>query len=153
MVMGEQNAYDFVEKLVKDQKLALVQTFSDVPTEVANGEYAIGYGINANINGLMDKGAPIANAPLKKVWGSTNYAVILKNASNQAAGKAFTYSVCCTAAGQKAIYKAAKIATFDTPHTELFQIGGNGIGIAPSYEFATQKEFKIDKAMAKILGL
>jgi iron(III) transport system substrate-binding protein len=152
LVMDEQKAYDFVRKLVNDQKLALVQTFSDVPTKVANGEYAIGFGINANISGLMDRGAPVANAPLKKAWGSTNYAVILKNAANQAAGKAFVYFICCTVEGQQAIYKAAKIATFDTPNTELYEIGGAGRGVAPTFEFATQQELRIDKAMAKILG-
>ena len=152
LVMGEQKAYDFVRKLVSEQKLALVQTFSDVPTKVANGEYLMGFGINANISGLIDRGAPVANAPLRKAWGSTNYAVILKNADNQAAGKAFTYFVCCTVEGQQAIYKAANIATFDTPNTEIYAIGGEGRGVAPSFEFATQQESRIDKEMAKILG-
>ena len=152
LVMDEQKAYDFVRKLVNEQKLALVQTFSDVPTKVANGEYLFGFGINANISGLVDRGAPVANAPLKKVWGSTNYAVILKNADNQAAGKAFTYFVCCTVEGQQALYKAANIAIFDTPNTELHEIGGEGRGVAPSFEFATQQESRIDNEMAKILG-
>jgi iron(III) transport system substrate-binding protein len=152
LIMGEQGAYDFVRKLVKDQKMVLVSTFTDMTTKVVNGEFAIGYGINANTLGYIDKGAPIANAPLKKVWGSSNYAVVLKNAANQAAARAFGYFICCTKEGQQAIYHATKIGTFDQPGTELYEIGGAGKGVLPSFKFATQEEAGIDKKMAKILG-
>jgi iron(III) transport system substrate-binding protein len=152
LVMSEQEAYEFVRKLVEDQKMVLVSTFTDMTTKVANGEFAIGYGINANTLGYVDKGAPIANAPLKKVWGSSNYAVVLKNAANQSAARAFGYFICCTKEGRDAIYKATKIGTFETPGTELYEIGGDGKGVVPSFKFATEEEMRIDKKMAKILG-
>lgn len=152
LVMGEQNAYRFVRKLVHDQKMVLVPTFTEMTTKVVNGEFALGYGLNANALGYIDKGAPIANAPLKKVWGSSNYAVVLKHAANQAAARAFGYFICCTEIGRKAIYRATKIGTFDEPGTELYEIGGNGKGVLPSFKFPTQEEARIDKKMAKILG-
>jgi iron(III) transport system substrate-binding protein len=152
LIMGEDKAYDFVRQLVQKQKMVLVSTFTDMTSKVANGEFAIGYGIDANTIGLMDKGAPIANAPLKKVWGSSNYAVVLKNAANQNAARAFGYFICCTPEGQQAIYHAVKIATFDTPNTELYEIGGEDKGVVPSFKFATQEEARIDKKMAEIVG-
>jgi iron(III) transport system substrate-binding protein len=152
LVMGEDKAYEFVRRLVKEQNLSLAPTFSDLPTKVANGEFALGYGINANISGHVDRGAPIANAPLEKAWGSTNYAVVLKNAENQGAARTFSYFICCTMEGQEALYRATFIASFLTPNTELYEIGGGSKGVAPSFEFATQQEGRIEKNMAAILG-
>ena len=152
LVMGEQQAYDFVRKLVNDQKIVLVSTFTDMTTKVANGEFALGYGLNANALGAVDKGAPIANAPMKRVWGSSNYAVVLKNAENQAAARAFGYFICCTEEGRKVIYQATKIGVFSDAGTEIYDIGGEGKGMVPSFAFATKEEARISKKMAKILG-
>lgn len=152
LVMGEQKAYDFVRKLVNDQKIVLVSTFTDMTNKVANGEFALGYGLNANALGAVDKGAPIANAPLEKVWGSSNYAVVLKSAKNQAAARAFGYFICCTEEGRKAIYQETKIGVFNDPGTEIYDIGGKGRGVVPSFDFATKEEARINKKMAEILG-
>ena len=152
VVMGEDKAMAFVTRLVKEQNVTFVQTFSDLPTKVASGEFPIAFGINANISGLMDKGAPIANAPLDKAWGSGNYGVVLKAAPHPNAAKAFAVFACCTKAGQAALYKATFMANFDTPDTELFEIGGDGRGVTPSYDYATKDEPRINKAMSAILG-
>lgn len=151
MILGEQETYDFVRKLVEEQNLMLVQTYSDVTTKVANGEYAIAYGLNADSLGHVEKGAPIANAPLEKVWASTNFGAVLKNAANPAAAKALGYFICCTEEGMKAIYEQTNRGTFDVPDTELHEIGGGGKQVLPTFEFSTEKELPISQNLSKIL--
>jgi ABC-type Fe3+ transport system substrate-binding protein len=152
-VMGEQEAYSFVRKLVNDQKLVLIHSVSDVDTKVINGEYAIGYAVPANWTGQQKKGAPVANARLNKVSGQTFNAVVLANAKHAAAAELFTYFICCTVEGQKVLYDTIGWANFDTPGTEQFEIGGHGRGIYPSVDWQLKEQGRIAKKMAQILGL
>lgn len=152
-VMGEQEAYSLVRKLVDDQKLALVRSVSDVDTKLINGEYAIGYGVPADWTGQKKKGAPVANAQLEKVSGQTFNAVVLANAKHPAAAELFTYFICCTAEGQKTLYGTIGWANFDTPGTEQFEIGGNDRGVYPDVDWQLKEQGRIAKEMAIILGL
>ena len=153
LLMGEQAAYDYTTRLVQEQKLVLVRTFSDIATRVVNGEFAIGFGINANISGHLDKGGPLANAPLERTTGSSNYALVPKGAEFANGGRALIWFMCCTPEGRTAANTAIGFSTFDTPGTEKFAIGGNGRGVHPSYEWAIKDEPRISKQMEKILGL
>ena len=151
--MGEKEAYAFVRKLVDDQKIVLIRSVSDVDTKVINGEFAIGYGVPADWTGQQKKGAPVANAQLKKVSGQTFNAVVLANAKHPAAAKLFTYFICCTAEGQKTLYDTIGWANFDTPGTEQSDIGGNGRGVYPDVDWQLKEQGRIAKEMASILGL
>src|SRR5690606_19889261 len=55
-VLGEEATRELVKKLVNDQKLALVQSITDVGNKVASGEYALGFGVPADWTGLRSKG-------------------------------------------------------------------------------------------------
>jgi ABC-type thiamine transport system substrate-binding protein len=69
-VLGEEAAANWLKALYTDQGLTVISSMSDVPIRVANGEFTIGMGVPANRTGLVDKGAPIANAPLESVGGN-----------------------------------------------------------------------------------
>lgn len=152
-VIGEPATVELVRKLANDQKISLVQSVTDVGTKVANGEFALGIGVPADWTGLRKKGAPVENAPLQKVSGQPFQAVVLANAEHPAAATLMTYFVCCTPEGEKALYELIGWANFDTPNTEPYEIGSNGRGINPSYEFQTKEQARISRELAKILGL
>jgi iron(III) transport system substrate-binding protein len=152
-VIGETQTYDLVRTLVQKQNLALVQSVTDITTKVINGEYAIGFGAPANITQQKEKGAPVENAPLSKVAGQPFAAVVLKKVKHPAAAKVFAYFACCTAEGQKAMYDAIGWASFNTPNTEHFEIGGHGRGIVPSLDWQLHDQIRISKQIRVILGL
>jgi ABC-type Fe3+ transport system substrate-binding protein len=151
-VLGEQGTLDLVRKLVNDQQITLIQSVTDVGTKVASGEFALGFGVPADWAGLRKKGAPIDNAPLEKVSGQPFNAAVLAHAPHPATATVFTYFVCCTPEGQKALYQAIGWANFDTPGTEPFEIGGQGRGINPDHEWQIHDQRRVGQAIAKILG-
>jgi iron(III) transport system substrate-binding protein len=152
-VLGEQAALDLVRKLVKEQQMTFARSFTDVVTKVANGEAAIGYSVSADLAQHKRKGAPIANAPLEKVSGANVYGAVLKNAPHPAAGKVFLYFICCTPEGRKIAADYLNLATFDTPGTEEFEVGGEGRGVLPSVDWMMNDEQRISMEIEKILGM
>jgi ABC-type Fe3+ transport system substrate-binding protein len=152
-VIGEPATIELVRKLAQDQKISLVQSVTDVGTKVANGEFALGIGVPADWTGLRKKGAPVENAPLEKVSGQPFQAAVLANAEHAAAATLMAYFICCTAEGKKALYQSIGWANFETPNTEPYEIGSNGRGINPSYEFQINDQARVSRELAKILGL
>jgi iron(III) transport system substrate-binding protein len=152
-VLGEQQTYDFVRKLINEQKIVLARSFTEVVQKVANGEYKLGFGVPADLSGLRRRGAPIENAPLQKVSGANVYGAVLKNADHPAAAKVFLYFACCTPEGQKIAADVLSVATFDTPGTEAAQIGGEGRGVLPQVDWMIQDEERVVGEIEKILGL
>lgn len=152
-VIGEPATVALVHKLAEDQKISLVQSVTDVGSKVANGEFALGIGVPADWTGLRKKGAPVENAPLEKVSGQPYQAAVLANAEHPAAATLMAYFICCTAEGKKALYQSIGWANFDTPNTEPYEIGSNGRGINPSYDFQIKDQARVSRELAKILGL
>lgn len=151
-VLGEERTIALVKKLVSEQKMALVQTITDVATKVASGEYAIGFGVPADWTGTRAKGAPIDNAPLEKVSGQPFYGVVLKNATNPAAAKMFGAFICCTPEGQKALYESIGWAKYEAAGTEPNEIGGGGRGVYPDIRFQLEQQRRIAGEIGKLLS-
>jgi ABC-type Fe3+ transport system substrate-binding protein len=151
-ILGEERTVDFVRKLVNEQRITFARSFTDVVAKVANGEALLGFGVPADLSHLRTKGAPIENAPLEKVSGANVYGAVMKNASHPAAAKVFLYFVACTPEGQKVSSQILSLATFDTPETEEFQIGGEGRGVLPSVEWMINDEDRISSDLEKLLG-
>src|SRR5690606_29986027 len=143
---------DLVVKLVDDQKMALVQSITDVGNKVASGEYALGFGVPADWTDLRTKGAPIQNAPLEKVSGQPFYAAVLKGADHPAAAQAFGLFVCCTPEGQKALNDALGWSKFEMVGSESHEIGGDGRGIYPSVEFQLNDQRRISGELGKLIA-
>lgn len=151
-VLGEEKAAEWVKTLYDEQELTVLSSMSDIPNRVANGEYAIGMGIPANRTGLVDKGAPIANAPLESVGGQPYYVFITKNAEHPNAGALLTYFFCCTAEGKKAMNENMGWARFDYEGSEQHAIGGEGRGKVPTPEWQLEEQARIAKAFDKLIG-
>lgn len=152
-VLGEREALDLVRRLVQDQKIVLIQSVTDVGTKVANGEFALGFGVPADWTGLRKRGAPIENAPLEKVSGQPFHAGVLANADHPAAAAVFAYFACCTPEGKKALYQSIGWANFETVGTEPHEIGGQGRGINPDHQWQMRDQTRLAQEIAKILGL
>jgi ABC-type Fe3+ transport system substrate-binding protein len=151
-VLGEEKATQLVKQLVAEQKIALVQTITDVATKVASGEYAIGFGVPADWTGTRTKGAPIANAPLAKVSGQPFYASVLKNAQHPAAAKLLGVFICCTREGQQALNDALGWSKFEMAGTESFEIGGQGRGVYPTVDFQLNHQRRVASDLGKLLA-
>jgi iron(III) transport system substrate-binding protein len=152
-VLGEHDALDLVRKLVQDQQIVLIQSVTDVGTKVANGEFALGYGVPADWTGLRKRGAPIDNAPLEKVSGQPFHAGVLANADHPAAATVFAYFACCTPEGKKALYQSIGWANFETSGTEPNEIGGHGRGVNPDHQWQVSDQARLGQEIAKILGM
>jgi iron(III) transport system substrate-binding protein len=152
-VLGEREAIDLVRRLVQDQKIVLIQSVTDVGTKVANGEFALGFGVPADWTGLRKRGAPIDNAPLEKVSGQPFYAGVLAKADHPAAATVFAYFACCTPEGKKALYQSIGWANFETSGTEPYEIGGRGRGVNPDQKWQMNDQTRLSQEIAKILGI
>jgi iron(III) transport system substrate-binding protein len=151
--LGEPEALDLVRHLVQDQHIVLIQSVTDVGAKVANGEFALGFGVPADWTGLRKRGAPIDNAPLEKVSGQPFHAGVLANADHPAAATVFAYFACCTAEGKKALYQSIGWANFETSGTEPYEIGGHGHGINPDHQWQIHDQTRLSQEIAKILGM
>lgn len=151
-VLGEEKAADWLKTLYDEQELTVISSMSDIPNRVANGEFAIGMGIPANRTGLVDKGAPIANAPLESVGGQPYYVFITKNAAHPNAGALLTYFFCCTDEGKKAMAENMGWARFDYPGSEQNDVGGDGRGQVPTAEWQLQHQARVARDFDKLIG-
>jgi iron(III) transport system substrate-binding protein len=152
-VLGERQAVDLVRQLVQAQQIVLIQSVTDVGTKVANGEFALGFGVPADWTGLRKRGAPIDNAPLEKVSGQPFHAGVLANADHPAAATVFAYFACCTPEGRKSLYESIGWANFETSGTEPYEIGGSGRGVNPDHQWQMRDQARLSQEMAKILGM
>jgi len=152
-VLGEREAVELVRQLMQDQQMVLIQSVTDVGTKVANGEFALGFGVPADWTGLRKRGAPIDNAPLEKVSGQPFYAGVLAKGDHPAAATLFSYFVCCTPEGKRSLYRSIGWANFDTSGTEPYEIGGQGRGVNPDYQWEMRDQPRVSQEIAKILGM
>lgn len=151
-VLGEEKATEWMKSLYNDQGLTVIRAISDIPNRVANGEFEIGIGIPANRTGLVDKGAPIANAPLESVGGQPYYIFVVKNAPHPNAGALLSYFFCCTEAGKKALFDEMAWAKFDYEGSEQNAVGGNGRGKVPTPEWQLAEQDRVGAAFDAIIG-
>lgn len=151
-VLGEEKAAEWVKALYEDQGLAVISSMTDVPNRVANGEFMIGMGVSANYSGLVDKGAPIANAPLEKIGGQPYYSFVVNKAPHPNAAALLAYFMCCTAEGRKALLGNMGWSMFDTEGSEQYALGSNGRGVTPSEDWQLNEQSRVGKAMDKLIG-
>lgn len=151
-VLGEEKAAAWLTSLYNDQELSVNRSMSEIPNKVANGEFAIGMGIPANHTKLVDKGAPLANAPLEKVGGQPYYMFVLKNAPNPNAGALLTYFFCCTQEGKDALFENMGWSKFDYPGSEQNAVGGDGRGMIPTQEWQLNEQGRVHGAFTKLIG-
>lgn len=151
-VLGEARTHDLVEKLVKEQNMALVQSITDVATKVASGEYALGFGVPADWSGTRSKGAPVANAPLEKVSGQPFYAAVLRNAKHPSAATLLGLFICCTPEGEKALNDSLGWSKFEMANSESAEIGGNGRGVYPSTDFQLNQQRRVASELGKLIS-
>jgi iron(III) transport system substrate-binding protein len=151
-VLGEEAAAEWLGKLYNDQGLTVIQAISDVPNRVANGEFLIGMGVPANRTGLVDKGAPIANAPLTSVGGQPYYMFVVKNAPHPNAGALLSYFFCCTDEGKKSLFDDMQWAKFEYVGSEQNAVGGDGRGKTPTAEWQLNDQARVAAEFDKIIG-
>lgn len=142
-VLGEAGAAEWLTSLYDDQELTVIRSISDIPSRVANGEFAIGIGIPANRTGLVDKGAPLANAPLESVGGQPYYMFVVADAPHPNAGALLTYFFCCTDEGKKSLFDSMAWAKFEYPGSEQNAIGGDGRGKVPTAEWQIEEQARV----------
>lgn len=151
-VLGEERAAEWLSTLYNDQGLTVIRSISDIPNRVANGEFAIGLGVPANRTGLVDKGAPIANAPLEAVGGQPYYMFVVKDAPNKNAGALLSYFFCCTEEGKKALFDGMAWAKFDYVGSEQHAVGGEGRGKVPTTEWQLEEQARVGAEFDKLIG-
>lgn len=151
-VLGEERAAEWLRTLYVDQDMAVFRSMTDVPNRVGNGEFMIGMGVPANYSGLVDKGAPIANAPLEKVSSQPYYSFVIEGAENPKAGALLAYFMCCTEEGRQVVLENMGWATFDTVGSEQNDIGKEGRGIVPDPEWQMHDQDRVGKRFDTIIG-
>lgn len=150
-VLGEEAGVKWLEALYNDQDLALIPIPTDIPNRVANGEFPIGFGLSANYAGLVDKGAPIANAPIEKVTGVPYYQFVLKGAEHPNAAALVIYFLCCTAEGKQAMLEEMNWGLFDTEGSEPYEIAQGGRGVIPSAEWQLNEQGRVGIRLEEVL--
>lgn len=151
-VLGEEAAAEWLKALYDDQGLTVIRSISDIPNRVANGEFAIGLGVPANRTGLVDKGAPLANAPLESVGGQPYYMFVMKDAPNPNAGALLTYFFCCTEEGRQSLFDNMGWAKFDFEGSEQNAIGGEGRGKVPTAEWQLADQARVAREFDTLIG-
>ncbi len=150
-VLGEKETKDWAAKLKTDQKIIFVPTYNDSQTRVASGEFPIGLGYTASL--VARKGAPVANAPLEKAAGIPFYGVVLKDAKHPATATLYNYFFSSTPQGRLTYFQVTSTARTDTPGSEAAEIGGNGRGVIPPYDWYVKEFPRLDADFRKILEL
>lgn len=151
-ILGEEKTRELVETLVREQKMAFVQSITDVANKVASGEYALGFGVPADWTSTRSKGAPVQNAPLEKVSGQPFYAGVLRNAKHPGAATLFGLFICCSPEGQKALNEALGWSKYEMEGSESHEIGGGGRGIYPSVEFQLNEQRRVAAELGKLIS-
>lgn len=151
-VLGEEAAAEWLTSIYDDQGLTVIRSISDIPNRVAQGEFLIGMGVPANRTGLVDKGAPLANAPLESVGGQPYYMFVLKDAPNPNAGALLTYFFCCTQEGKDTMFETMGWAKFEYEGSEQNAIGGDGRGQVPTAEWQLTEQARVARAFDALIG-
>ncbi|MGJ8609495.1 MAG: ABC transporter substrate-binding protein [Octadecabacter sp.] len=151
-VLGEEAAAEWLSTLYDDQGLTVIRSMADVPSRVAQGEFMIGMGIPANRSGLVDKGAPLANAPLESVGGQPYYMFVVKDAPNTNAAALLSYFFCCTQEGKDALFNSMGWAKFDYEGSEQNAIGGEGRGQVPTAEWQLTQQARVASEFDALIG-
>lgn len=151
-VLGEEVASAWLKTIYDDQGLNVIRSMSDIPNRVAQGEFLVGMGVPANRYGLVDKGAPLANAPLESVGGQPYYMFVVKDAPNPNAGALLTYFFCCTQEGKDAMFNSMGWAKFDYEGSEQNAIGGDGRGQVPTAEWQLNEQSRVARKFDSLIG-
>lgn len=151
-VLGEEKAAEWLKALYEEQDLAVISSMTDGINRVANGEFKIGMGVPANYSGLVDKGAPIANAPLEKVGSQPYYSFVVKGAKHPNASALLAYFMCCTEAGRQALLANMNWSMFDVEGSEQYAVGSDGRGVTPSAEWQLNEQARVGREMDKLIG-
>lgn len=150
LATGQQQAVDMVTKLVKDQKMALLPSLSQVQQGVADGQYSIGIGLISEP--LRGKGAPIASAHVKTGVIPAG-AVPLKSAPHPAAATLLAYFLTQAKAGQAAAFQVLTWVKHTNEGTEAYEIANDaGVVVAP-VDFQTTVVPEWVPKFSKALGL
>lgn len=152
-IYGKEKTVEWLDKMVNEQNMGTLRTLPDVPARVATGEYLIGFGLPANVAGLVDKGAPIKNAPMEKIVGQPSYSVVLAGSEHPNAAALLAYFMTSTPEGRAATMEAFRWADFETEGSELYDIGKDGRGVIPTAEWELTELGPITDALNKVLGV
>jgi iron(III) transport system substrate-binding protein len=154
LVMGESQALDLVKHLLEDQKMAFARTYNDMRSRVVNGEFLIGYGMEAGKD--KKKGAPIQNAPMK-VGAFKFLCAVLKDAPHPAAAKLLVHYFTTVPEGTKLLYEITTWGKHTVPGTDAYELAQKygmvfSKDIADEVWWETTERTKISKKFKKIMG-
>jgi iron(III) transport system substrate-binding protein len=151
-VLGDDGGAEWVDEMLNRQKFVTISKLTDIPSRVANGEYPIGFGLSANYAGHVDKGAPLANAPIEKVAGLPYYQFVVEGAKHPNASALLTYFFCCTDEGRQTLNRDLHWSLHDTVGSEAYEIGGDGRAVIPSAEWQLNDMSAVIKRYDALLG-
>lgn len=150
-VMGVDETRAYAQALVDDQDLTFVQTITDAPARVANGEFAVCVGADSGQEGRS--GAPVADAPLDAVLGSGFWAVVLRDSPRPALATLVTYFL-ASDEGQRVLDETLAWGRFDVEGTKANEAVADGVEpVFPSLEWNLNELPALDAEFRSILGL
>lgn len=129
--LGPDKAVELVQKLVKQQEMAFAPVPLAIRTQVASGQFPIGFGIRIGKE-LQAAKAPVAYAPIKAPV-MPRLAVVVEGSASPAAAALIGWWMNNTASGRRLIADVLDWPRHTTPGTDLYELAKmtGGMSVAP----------------------
>ena len=145
---GEKKAEQYLQTLLKKQKVKTLPRYPDVRSRIIGGEFAIGLGTDAWAE--IRKGAPVKHPNMDTVILAARAAYIIKDAKAPNIAKLWGYWV-VQPAGQKTIHNVRGISLLSSKSGEMYNYVQGKKVIDIPFDWRMKNEARLSKKFRSVL--
>lgn len=145
---GEKKAEQFLQTLLKKQKIKTLPRYPDVRSRIIAGEYAVGLGTDAWAE--IRKGAPVKHPNMDMVILAARGAYIVKDSKSPNIAKLWGYWV-VSPAGQKTIHDVRGYSLISTKGADMYKYVQGKKVIDVPYDWRMKNEGRLGKKFRSVL--
>ena len=145
---GEKKAEQYLQALLKKQKIKTLPRYPDVRSRIIAGEYAIGLGTDAWAE--IRKGAPVKHPDMDMVILAARGAYIVKDSKSPNIAKLWGYWV-VSEPGQKTIHDVRGYSLISTKSGDMYKYVQGKKVIDVPYDWRMKNEARLGKKFRSVL--
>ncbi len=145
---GEKKAEQYLQALLKKQKIKTLPRYPDVRSRIIAGEYAIGLGTDAWAE--IRKGAPVKHPDMDMVILAARGAYIVKDSKSPNIAKLWGYWV-VSQPGQKTIHDVRGYSLISTKSGDMYKYVQGKKVIDVPYDWRMKNEARLGKKFRSVL--